>query len=146
MVAFVRIHIPICEISFRPSVCNKEIKLWEFSFLSLRELVLNRDTLVEQHYFLEHKHFLFNKYLWGVGKGGRGYILLIRKSSDSANDIKLLGLLLLFQYYEYVVCECVWLCVCVTLCVCVYLKERKSVWDRWQWGCYSNYLSLMIGG
>lgn len=47
--------------------------------------------------------------------------MLIRKNSDSINDIKLLAFLLLFQYYEYVVREC--LCVCV--CVC--LKESKSV-------------------
>lgn len=100
VVAFVRIHIHTCEISLRPSVYNKvkkELMLWEFSFLSPKELVLNGDTLVKQHYFLQHKHYIFDKYLWGVDKGGRGYILLIRKNSDSINDIKLLAFLLLFQ-------------------------------------------------
>jgi len=80
--------------------------------------MLNRDTLVEQPYFLQHKHFIFNKYLWGVGKGGGGYILLIRKNSDSINDIKLLAFLLLFQYYEYAERE--------SVRVCVFEREREK--------------------
>lgn len=46
---------------------------------------------------------------------------MIRKNSDSINDIKLLAFLLLFQNYEYVVRERVSVCECV--CVCVCLKE-----------------------
>ena len=47
--------------------------------------------------------------------------MLIRKNSDSINDIKLLALLL-FQYYEYVVRECVR--ESERECVCLFERER----------------------
>jgi len=44
--------------------------------------------------------------------------LLIRKNSDSINDIKLLAFLLLFQYYEYAERE--------SVRVCVFEREREK--------------------
>lgn len=48
--------------------------------------------------------------------------MLIRKNSDSINDIKLLAFLLLFQYYEYAERE--------SVRVCVFEREREKVCVR----------------
>lgn len=48
-------------------------------------------------------------------------MLLIRKNSDSINDIKLLAFLLLLQQYEYVVREC------ESVCVCVFERKKECV-------------------
>lgn len=83
--AFLRVYISIWEIKDKPNECkkvNKEAKLWKLFFHSHWK---NKGALLEQLYFPQHKHFIFNKYLWKLAGRREGYILLIKKGTKWFN-------------------------------------------------------------